>query len=103
MNDTKADLNVISSLQLSDKLSTVILGHVDGNFKTHDMNGDSFVDEPALLQFDVASRWLYYTPETMIHWGVKAVKDSREGGVCEEDNILITTAEITDFKRVVVS
>ena len=80
MNDTKADLNVISSLQLSDELSTALLGHVDGNFKTHDMNGDSFVDEPALLQFDVASRWLYYTPETMIHWGVKAVKDSREGG-----------------------
>ena len=32
------DLNILSSLQLSDKVYTILMGHVDGNFKTHDMN-----------------------------------------------------------------
>ena len=58
MMDTKTDLNIISPLQLSDKLYTVLMGHVDGNFKTHDMNEDGFVDEPALLQYNLANRWL---------------------------------------------
>ena len=80
MNDTKTDLNVISSLQLSEKLSTILLGHMDGNFKTYDMNGDGFADEPALLQFNLANRWLYYTPEWQVRWGVRAIRDTRQGG-----------------------
>ena len=80
MSDTKADLNVLSSLQLSDKFYTILMGHVDGNFKTHDMNGDGFVDEPALLQFNVANRWLYYTPKWQVRWGVRAIRDTRKGG-----------------------
>ena len=80
MSDTKTDLNVISSLQLGDKFSTIFLGHVDGNFRTHDMNGDGFVDEPALLQFNIANRWLYYTPEWQVRWGVNAIRDTRHGG-----------------------
>ena len=80
MTDTKTDLNVLSSLQLSDKFYTILMGHVDGNFKTHDMNGDGFVDEPALLQFNLANRWLYYTPDWQIRWGVRAIRDTRKGG-----------------------
>ena len=80
MSDTKTDLNVLSSLQLSDKVYTILMGHVDGNFRTHDMNGDGFVDEPALLQFNLANRWLYYTPDWQVRWGVRAIRDTREGG-----------------------
>ena len=80
MTDSKSDLNIVSSLQLSDKLYTILMGHVDGNFKTHDMNGDGFVDEPALLQFNLANRWLYYTPDWQVRWGVRAVRDTRKGG-----------------------
>ena len=80
MNDTKTDLNVLSSLQLSEKISTILMGHVDGNFKTYDMNGDGFSDEPALLQFNLASRWLYYTPEWQVRWGLRTIRDARQGG-----------------------
>lgn len=80
MTDTKTDLNILSSLQLSDKFYTILMGHVDGNFKTHDMNGDGFVDEPALLQFNLANRWLYYTPDWQVRWGVRAIRDTRKGG-----------------------
>ena len=80
MTDTKADLNILSSLQLSDKFYTILMGHIDGNWKTHDMNGDGFVDEPALLQFNLANRWLYYTPDWQVRWGVRAIRDTRKGG-----------------------
>ena len=80
MTDTKADFNVISSFQLSPTVYASILGHVDGNFKTEDMNMDGFADDPRQLQFNLASRWLYYTPELLVHWGVSAVSDKRQGG-----------------------
>ena len=80
MTDTKADFNAISAFQLSPTVYANILAHVDGNFKTEDMNMDGFADDPRQLQFNLASRWLYYTPELLIHWGVSAVSDRRQGG-----------------------
>lgn len=81
MSDTKADFNLTSAWQLSPKVYTIVLGHASGNFKTYDMNHDGFRDDPEMLQFNVASRWLYYTPELQVRWGVKAVKDRRQGGM----------------------
>ncbi|MBR1927932.1 MAG: TonB-dependent receptor plug domain-containing protein [Bacteroidales bacterium] len=80
MNDTKTDFNVASSLQVSDNLYTVLMGHVDGNFKTYDMNGDGFADEPALFQVNAANRWLWYTPAVQVRWGVRFIADRRQGG-----------------------
>lgn len=84
MSDSKTDLNVLSSLQLGEKFYTILMGHVDGNFKTHDMNGDGFMDDPGQLQLNFANRWLYYTPAWQIRWGLHAVRDSREGGQIRE-------------------
>ena len=80
MNDTKTDFNVTSTIQLSDRLSTILMGHADGNFKTFDMNGDGFADDPSMLQFNIANRWLWYTPELQVRWGVRAIRDRRRGG-----------------------
>ena len=85
MSDTKTDLNILSSLQLSDKIYTILMGHVDGNWRTHDGNGDGFVDEPALLQFNLANCWLYSTPDWQIRWGVRAIRDTRKGGQMDGD------------------
>lgn len=81
MSDSKADFNATSAWQLSPTLYTIVMGHVSGNFKAHDMNGDGFRDDPKSLQFNVANRWLYYTPQLQVRWGVKAVRDSRQGGM----------------------
>lgn len=81
MSDTKADFNATSAWQLSPTIYTILLGHVSGNFKTYDMNDDGFRDDPKMLQFNVANRWLYYTPELQVRWGVKAVRDHRQGGM----------------------
>ncbi len=80
MTDTKADLNATSAWQVSPSLYTIFLGHVDGNYKTFDMNGDGFRDDPRMLQFNVANRWLYYRPDLQVRWGMHAVRDHREGG-----------------------
>ena len=81
MSDSKVDFNIASSLQMGYKWSTVILGHVSGNFKPHDMNNDSFLDDPMMLQFNLANRWLYQADNGMqIRFGVRALQDSRLGG-----------------------
>ena len=81
MSDTKMDLNVASSLQMGYKWSTVILAHVSGNLKSHDMNGDGFLDEPEMLQFNLSNRWLYQADNgVQVRFGVRALQDSRLGG-----------------------
>ncbi len=81
MDDTKADLNIASSLQMGEKWSTVLLGHVSGNFKTYDHNHDGFRDDPKMLQFNVANRWLYYSQSgVQVRFGLRALQDKRQGG-----------------------
>lgn len=86
MSDTKLDLNIASSLQMGYKWSTVLLGHVSGNIATHDMNGDGFLDEPKMLQFNLSNRWLYMADSGMqIRFGVRALQDRRHGGQVLKD------------------
>lgn len=83
MNDTKADLNVVSALQLDElsTWSTVMLAHVDGNFKTMDMNGDGFMDDPKSLNIALGNRWLYFGQDgKQVRFGVRAIADKRRGG-----------------------
>ncbi len=81
MTDSKMDFNIASSLQLNDNWSTVMLGHVSGNFATMDMNHDTLLDDPLTLQFNLANRWLYYAPSgVQVRFGVRAIRDSRTGG-----------------------
>ena len=86
MSDYKMDFNIASSLQMGYKWSTVILGHVSGNIKPHDMNGDMFFDEPKMLQFNLANRWLYQADNgVQVRFGVRALQDSRLGGSYGKD------------------
>lgn len=84
MSDTKADLNVASSLQLNDSWSTVILGHVSGNFMSMDHNADGFLDDPRQFQVNLSNRWLYYAPSgVQVRFGVRTLRDSRAGGMAD--------------------
>ena len=81
MSDTKMDFNIASSLQMGYKWSTVILGHVSGNIISHDMDNDGFMDDPMMLQFNLANRWLYQADNgVQVRFGVRALQDSRLGG-----------------------
>ena len=81
MSDAKADFNIASSLQMGYKWSTVLLGHISGGFESHDMDKDGFLDDPKMLQLNVANRWLYMADSGMqIRFGVRAIQDRRQGG-----------------------
>ena len=80
MSDSRISGDVASSLQLSERLSTTILGHADYNFRSFDMNSDGFMDDPLVRQFNVANRWFYYDPKVQVRLGVNAVSDHRNGG-----------------------
>ena len=81
MSDTKMDFNIASSLQMGYKWSTVILGHVSGNIVSHDMNGDTLLDDPKMLQFNLSNRWLYMADNgVQVRFGVRALQDKRLGG-----------------------
>ena len=86
MSDTKMDFNIASSVQMGYKWSTVILGHVSGNIASHDMNNDGFLDEPKMLQFNLANRWLYQADNgVQVRFGVRALQDRRHGGQMLKD------------------
>ena len=105
MSDTKMDLNIASSLQMGYKWSTVILGHVSGNIASHDMNGDTLLDDPKMLQFNLSNRWLYMADNgVQVRFGVRALQDSRHGGqvlkdeagnkvLYDKDNFILSTLE----------
>lgn len=83
MNDTKADLNIASSIQLDEeeKWSTVLLGHISGNFMDMDHNSDGFLDDPRGYLASVSNRWLYYDPSGLqVRFGVRGVRDEKTGG-----------------------
>ena len=81
MSDSKVDFNIASSLQMGYNWSTVLLGHVSGNHKMHDMDQDSFMDDPKMLQFNLSNRWLYMADNgVQVRFGVRAIQDSRLGG-----------------------
>ncbi|HOG42117.1 MAG TPA: carboxypeptidase-like regulatory domain-containing protein, partial [Bacteroidales bacterium] len=57
-----AEGNIVSSLQLNEKWSTVILAHASSLLVGSDHNDDGFRDEPQATQFNLSNRWLYYDP-----------------------------------------
>jgi len=83
-NTLRTEANVASSLQLNNKLSTVMLGHFSTDPKGHDGNHDGFKDEPVSMQFNVSNRWLYLADNgTQIRFGFKALSDDRVAGMNE--------------------
>lgn len=81
-NTLRTEANVASSLQLNNKLSTVILGHFSTDPKGHDGNHDGFMDEPVSMQFNLANRWVYLAENgTQIRFGFKALSDERIAGM----------------------
>ena len=82
----RTEANIASSLQLNEKWSTVLMGHVSTDPVSHDSNHDGFRDEPQTLQFNVGNRWLYYKENGFqARFGFRALKDDRIGGMMDYD------------------
>ena len=80
-SNLRAEANLASSLQLSDKWSTVVQGHFSKDNMVHDANGDNFRDDPLTQQVNFDNRWLYFHPSGLqMRFGAKFVNDERVGG-----------------------
>ncbi|MFA5769446.1 MAG: TonB-dependent receptor plug domain-containing protein, partial [Bacteroidales bacterium] len=88
----RTEANVVSSLQLNDQWSTVILAHGSADLMQHDANGDGFLDEPLTRRYSLANRWLYAPSSGLqFRFGLRGVYEDRKGG--QKDNVWVLPGE----------
>ena len=76
-----AEVNVITSVKFSPKLSTSILAHVQDNDREIDKNHDQFLDDPMVTQYNFINRWSWNVSENLkTQFGVKFIDEQRIGG-----------------------
>lgn len=83
----RIEANANSSIEFSDKLSTIFLLHKSNSIATFDFNNDGFVDLPKNNQFNIINKWKFKNNkgfETQL--GFKALVESRVGGQLEYFN-----------------
>lgn len=76
----KMEANADANVHLNDKLSTEMLIHYQDDFSHHDVNGDGFLDQPNVRQWNLQNRLKYKTDSYMFHGGISLLKEKREGG-----------------------
>lgn len=81
----KIEGNVISSFQINDKLSTAIFVHAENMTVKHDLNGDSFLDQPLVKQLNLFNRWRYVNHQFRSSFGIKYLTENRQGGQIKFD------------------
>lgn len=80
-SDNMYDATVGSALQITDRLSTVLMTYASNSNSMMDHNGDGFRDDPKSRQLNLANRWLYLSPKGVeVRAGFKVVDDNRLGG-----------------------
>ncbi|HPW78831.1 MAG: catecholate siderophore receptor CirA [Bacteroidetes bacterium ADurb.Bin037] len=94
-NALKTEANVVSSLQLNDNWSTVILAHGSADLMQHDGDGDGFLDDPLTTRATLANRWLY-APQSgfQLRFGFRGLYEDRKGG--QKDNEWVLPGESRD-------
>lgn len=74
------EANADASIKLSDRWSTMVLGHYENETKAHDSNDDGFADMPMVEQFNIFNRWAYMGDNYVFQGGLKVLSEDREGG-----------------------
>lgn len=81
----KIEGNVVSRFQINDKLSTAIFVHGENMTVKHDLNGDSFLDQPLVKQLNIFNRWRYVNNQFRTSFGIKYLTENRQGGQVKFD------------------
>jgi outer membrane receptor for ferrienterochelin and colicin len=76
----KLEGNFNGAVQLNKKWSTMLYAHVENLSNKVDHNGDSFLDEPLIRQYNVFNRWKYVGDHYMAQFGFKVLDEERTGG-----------------------
>lgn len=76
----RLEANADANLHLADRLSTELLAHHQSDVGHHDVNGDGFLDQPNVQQWNLQNRWKYRNDSYLFHGGLALVKETRQGG-----------------------
>ena len=76
----KGEGNVVANVHLNKYLSTELVGHYEKDFMHHDVNGDGWIDMPAVEQLHLQNRWKYRRGRYVMHAGVGYMGNDRHGG-----------------------
>ena len=80
----KLEANADGSIHLTDRWSLGLMLHYEDKYKNHDGNGDGFMDEPNVQQYNGQFRWAYFSPGYIFQAGVRGIKESRVSGQMTE-------------------
>lgn len=76
-----AEANLIASTKVSERLSTMLLGHFGYFNEKNDFNSDGFLDMPMKTQYNFVNRWQYINPNKLQSiFTLKYVKEDRLSG-----------------------
>lgn len=76
----RSEANFNARLAVTDKLQTMLLGHVSFQPWEHDKNNNGFLDDPMYTQYNFFNRWDYDQENFELQFGIKALKEERQGG-----------------------
>lgn len=76
----RSEANFNTKLAVTDKLQTMLLGHVSFQPWEHDKNNNGFMDDPMYSQYNFFNRWDYDQENFEFQFGIKALKEERQGG-----------------------
>lgn len=72
--------NIDGNVHINKRLSTSILAHYENETKTHDDNGDGFLDMPRVEQYNLQNRWAWMGDHYVFQAAIKALKEDRSSG-----------------------
>lgn len=76
----KYEANFDGNIHLNPRLSTALLAHYENSTRTHDDNGDGFLDQPQVKQYHLQNRWAWMGDHYVFQAAVKALKEDRTSG-----------------------
>lgn len=89
---SRIEANADANIHISEKLSTEVLMHYENSNENHDDNNDGFYDKPKVEQYNLQSRWKYVAGNYIMHSGITAMKENRNGGEMQHDGNMNMTA-----------
>ena len=79
-DEGRFELNLTSGIDLNPHLSTGIFAHVQNSSFEIDHNGDGFLDQPKIQQYQLFNRWDFDKNNYHFRAGVKGLYEKRDGG-----------------------
>jgi outer membrane cobalamin receptor len=100
-----AEANSNISIDISPKISTMILAHFENMSEKVDHNHDSFLDHPTIKQYHILNRWKYQGENLESQLGIRVLDEDRVSGQSQSTHITnpfgisIRTKQIEGFNK----